>query len=134
MRGTSFGRWLLLVPMVAVVAVMGGTGGVVPEMSRAHAGGPVAAAEPAAVSPNFVVVVTDDQRWDSIGRCSPTYDPFDYTSGFSENGSRCPSSLSPDRAGLGMTRSTRFSIRSPNGSSPDAMRSSAWAALRREPT
>ncbi len=53
---------------------------------------------------------------------------------FSENGSRCPSSPSPGRAGLGMTRSTRFSIRSPNDSSHDAMRSSAWAALRREPT
>ena len=32
-------------------------------------------------SPNFVVVVTDDQRWDSIGRCVPVVDGFDFDAG-----------------------------------------------------
>ena len=31
--------------------------------------------------PNFVVVVTDDQRWDTIGRCTGTMDPFDFSAG-----------------------------------------------------
>ncbi|MCB1247558.1 MAG: sulfatase-like hydrolase/transferase, partial [Acidimicrobiia bacterium] len=41
-------------------------------------------AEVAAASssqPNFVVIVSDDQRWDTVGRCSPTMDPFDFSSG-----------------------------------------------------
>ena len=31
--------------------------------------------------PNFVLVVTDDQRWDTIGRCLPELDPFDFDAG-----------------------------------------------------
>jgi arylsulfatase A-like enzyme len=31
--------------------------------------------------PNFVVVVTDDQRWDTIGRCLPVLDPYDFHAG-----------------------------------------------------
>ncbi len=44
---------------------------------------PVVAQGQAAAKPNFVLVVTDDQRWDSIGRCAPTFDSSDYTSGAS---------------------------------------------------
>ena len=31
--------------------------------------------------PNFVVVVTDDQRWDTIGRCFPSVDGTDFNAG-----------------------------------------------------
>lgn len=31
--------------------------------------------------PNFVVIVSDDQRWDSVGRCLPVLDPFDFDAG-----------------------------------------------------
>ncbi len=34
-----------------------------------------------ATQPNFVVIVTDDQKWDSVGRCAPELDPFDFDAG-----------------------------------------------------
>ncbi|MGA9598327.1 MAG: sulfatase-like hydrolase/transferase, partial [Acidimicrobiia bacterium] len=48
---------------------------------------PVAAVPPApsatesASQPNFVLIVTDDQKWDTIGRCSPELDPYDFHAG-----------------------------------------------------
>lgn len=48
-------------------------------------GQPAVAAEratsPVSTQPNFVLVLTDDQRWDTIGRCLPTFDPTDYAAG-----------------------------------------------------
>ena len=31
--------------------------------------------------PNFVFILSDDQRWDTIGRCTPTYDSGDFAAG-----------------------------------------------------
>ena len=36
---------------------------------------------PADNRPNFVVIVTDDQRWDTIGRCTPVFDGTDLAAG-----------------------------------------------------
>ena len=40
-----------------------------------------AAASPASQPPNFVVVMTDDQRWDTIGRCLNGFDGTDLNAG-----------------------------------------------------
>lgn len=42
---------------------------------------PVTAAASGPTKPNFVIVLTDDQRWDTIGRCLPSIDPDDDQAG-----------------------------------------------------
>ena len=35
----------------------------------------------ASTQPNFVLILTDDQKWDTIGRCMPELDPYDFNAG-----------------------------------------------------
>lgn len=78
-------RAVRLLVILAVVAgsgsVVGGAAGAAPGAAPAGSVAAAPAASVAASSPNFVVIVTDDQRWDSIGRCSPVLDPFDFDAG-----------------------------------------------------
>ncbi len=78
MRGATFVRLLVLALVATALPV-------VATAVPVDIGGPAAAmaATESSQQPNFVVVVTDDQRWDSIGRCSPSFDGSDYTSGAS---------------------------------------------------
>ncbi|MDQ3781460.1 MAG: sulfatase-like hydrolase/transferase [Actinomycetota bacterium] len=72
-----------------VLAVMAVIGGLIPSVTAsgstaavtAQATAPAVAEASSGGSPNFVVVVTDDQRWDTIGRCLPDFDGSDYTAG-----------------------------------------------------
>ena len=50
-------------------------------------------------SPNFVVIVTDDQRWDTIGRCLPALDGLDLAAGADS----CMPNLQADLIANGMT-------------------------------
>ena len=50
-------------------------------------------------SPNFIVIVTDDQKWDSIGRCLPEFDPYDFDAG----SGACMPSLQADLMSSGTT-------------------------------
>ena len=42
---------------------------------------PAPSATESASQPNFVLIITDDQRWDAIGRCIPEVDPYDFNAG-----------------------------------------------------
>ncbi len=64
-------------PGVAITALLLGTSILVTWPKAA----PAAGLEPEQPRPNFVVIVTDDQRWDSIGRCLNGFDPLDMAAG-----------------------------------------------------
>jgi N-acetylglucosamine-6-sulfatase len=49
--------------------------------------------------PNFVLIVTDDQRWDTIGRCEPTLDGFTLSAGAAS----CMPNLQQDLMSRGVT-------------------------------
>jgi arylsulfatase A-like enzyme len=65
--------WIFLV-VVAPIAVSTPDG-------LSAGGAPGLAAAEASVQPNFVVIVTDDQRFDTIGRCLPKLDAADFSAG-----------------------------------------------------
>ncbi|MGI8822522.1 MAG: sulfatase family protein, partial [Acidimicrobiia bacterium] len=74
-RGRRFG-------LLMVLAVLAGLAATLPaSVSEAAPGSGPVLAQGSGSQPNFVVVVTDDQRWDTIGRCLPTFDGSDYSSG-----------------------------------------------------
>ncbi len=92
MRGMRFVVVAALLSMATLVSIgraVADPAGALPASSPVVEAGsppamsPVVAQGQAGVKPNFVLVVTDDQRWDSIGRCAPTFDGSDYTSGAS---------------------------------------------------
>ena len=78
MRGATYVRLLVLALVATALPVVATA--VPVDIGRPAA---AMAATESSQQPNFVVVVTDDQRWDSIGRCSPSFDGSDYTSGAS---------------------------------------------------
>ncbi len=60
---------------------------------------PAGEADAAAASPNFVVIITDDQRWDTIGRCTPALDGADLAAGTAA----CMPNLQADLVASGIT-------------------------------
>lgn len=80
------GFWRFFVPAVAVALGVAGT-----SLTTPPAG--------AKIPPNFVLIVTDDQRWDSIGRCLGGFDPTDMAAG----DDACMPHLQRDLAARGTT-------------------------------
>lgn len=58
----------------------------------------------ASMPPNFVVIVTDDQRWDTIGRCKSVFDPSNMSAG----SDACMPFLQQDLAANGITFSRGY--------------------------
>ncbi len=63
----------------AFAAIPGPAVATLPAASAAAVAAPASATAP--TRPNFVIVLTDDQRWDTIGRCEGGFDGYDLTAG-----------------------------------------------------
>ena len=89
---------IVLLAFVGIVPTAASPGSVSGGSTAAPAASLAASAQ-ATPQPNFVVVLSDDQKWDSIGRCLPVFDPYDFNAG----ADACMPNLQADLMAAGTT-------------------------------